>query len=148
MWLYLRKPSLTAQEMKSNLLLIIKPTLLRYLDTKHIAINGQVCFHWWLIANPVKPPWYNMGSVGSVNGINKDVTGARLLPTTVLTCPVDWVPFCHSLKMQLCSLCPYERFNPPLATHPLPPPTPPPITCHLWYYSCCEKSCSKPSSVS
>ena len=31
MWLDLRKPSLSAQEMKSSLLLIIKPTLLHYL---------------------------------------------------------------------------------------------------------------------
>ena len=31
MWLDLRKLSLSAQEMKSNLLLIIKPTLLHYL---------------------------------------------------------------------------------------------------------------------
>ena len=31
MWPDLRKPSLSAQEMKSNLLLIIKPTLLHYL---------------------------------------------------------------------------------------------------------------------
>ena len=27
-------------------------------------------------------------SVGPMNGINKDVTGAKLLPTTILTCPV------------------------------------------------------------
>ena len=32
MWLDLQKPSLMAQEMKSNLLLIIKPTLLHYLE--------------------------------------------------------------------------------------------------------------------
>ena len=32
MWLDLQKPSLTAQEMKSNLLLIIKPALLHYLE--------------------------------------------------------------------------------------------------------------------
>ena len=40
-----------------------------------------------------------------------------------------------------------------LPTHPLhpphPPPTrPPPYTCNPWYYSGCEKSCSKSSSVS
>ena len=131
-------------------------------NTNHIAIDGQVCFHWRLIADPVKPPWCNTGSVGPVGGTNKDVTGARLLTTTVSTCPVDWVPFCHSLKTQHCCLCPYGSFSPPLATHPPPPPTPPPscpptppppahpppITCHSWYYSCYEKSCSKTSSVS
>ena len=92
-------------------------------NTKHIAIDGQVCFHWRLIADPIKPPWCNTGSVGPVNGINKDVTGARLLSTTVSTCPVDWVPFCHLLKTQYCRLCPYRRFNPPPATHLPPPPT-------------------------
>ena len=150
MWLDLRKPSLSAQEMKSNLLPINKPTYTLALpkNTKHIAIDGQVCFHWRLIADPVKPPWCNTGSVGPVSGTNMHVTGARLLSTTVLTCPVDWVPFCHSLKTQHCCRCPYGRFNPPPATHPLPPPTHPPpihpphITFHLWYYSHCEKSCS------
>ena len=91
-------------------------------NTKHIAIDGQVCFYWRLIADPIKPPWCNTETVGPVDGTNKDVTGARLLPTTVSTCPVDWVPFCHSLKTQHCCLCPYGSFNPP------PPPTPPPPT--------------------
>ena len=116
--------------MKSNLLLIIKPTytLLHYLkiqNTKHIAIDDQVYFHWRLIAEPVKPPWCNTVSVGPVNGTNKDVTDARLLPTTVSTCPMDRVPFCLLLKTQYCCLCPYGRFNPPPATHMLPPSLPP-----------------------
>ena len=121
-------------------------------NTKHIALDGQVCFHWRLIADPVKPPWCNIGSVGPVDGTNKDVTCARLLPMTISTCPVDWVPFCHSLKTQHCCMCPYGSFNLPPATHPPsthptpPPPThSPPITCYSWYYSRCEKICSKPA---
>ena len=35
-----------------------------------------------------------------VNGINKDVCDAKLLPTTVLACSVDCVCFCHLLKTQ------------------------------------------------
>ena len=115
-----RQPSVTVQELKSNLLLII--ALPR--NIKNIAIDGQLCFYWWLIADPVKPPWCTTWSVGPVNGINKDVTGVRLLPTTVWTCLVDWVPFCHLLKTQHCYLCRYGRFNPPLAIQPSP------ITCH------------------
>ena len=70
--------------------------------------------------------WCNTGSVGPASGTNKDVTGAILLPTTVSTCPVDSVPFCHSLKTQHCCMCPYGTFNLPLATHPpLHPPTHP-----------------------
>ena len=58
MWMDLQKLTLSAQEMKSNLLLIIKLTPLHYLEnTKHIAIDGQVCFHWQLIADSIKPPW-------------------------------------------------------------------------------------------
>ena len=63
--------------------------------------------------------------MGPVGGTNKDVTDTRLLPMTVSTCPVDSVPFCHSLKTQHCCLCPYGSFNPPPATHPPPPPTRP-----------------------
>ena len=133
--------------MNSNLLLIIKHTPLNYLEIlcTCIAIVGQVCFHWCLIAKFVKLPWYITGSVGLVNGINEDVTAAKLLPTTVLTCAVDWVTFCHLLKTQDCFLCPYGRFNPWPATHLPLPPTPPPsgpptsMMFHSLYYSCCKK---------
>ena len=76
-------------------------------NTKHIAIDDQVCFHWRLIADPVKPPWCNTRCVGPVSGTNKDVTDATLLLTTTSTCPVDWVSFCHLLLTQNCCLCPY-----------------------------------------
>ena len=59
----------------------MKPTFLYYLA---IAIDGQLCFHRQLIADPVKSPWCNTESGGPVNDSNKVVTGARLLPTTVL----------------------------------------------------------------
>ena len=113
-------------------------------NTKHITIDGQVCFYWRLIADSVKPP-------GLVNGINKDMTGVKLLPTTVVTCAVDWVHFCHLLKTQHCCLWPYGRFNPPPATHHAPSTYPTPPTLYnvpfmilqsLW------KSFSKTSSVS
>ena len=73
-------------------------------NTKHIAIDDQVCFHWKLIADPFKLPWCNIGSVGPVSGTNKDLTGARLLWTTASTCHVDWIPFCHLLKTALLSV--------------------------------------------
>ena len=41
-----------------------------------------------LIADPVKPSRWTTESMGPVNGINKDVSDARLLPTTVSTYPV------------------------------------------------------------
>ena len=48
---------------------------------------------------------------------------------------------------------PIGRYNQPRASHPPPPPTPPsfhpptPYTCSPWYYSGCEKSCSKSCSA-
>ena len=104
--------------------------LLHYLEipSTYVAIAGQVCFPRWLIAVAVKPPRCTTGSVGPVNGINKDVSGARLLPKTVSTYPVDWVCFCHLLKTQHCCLCPNGRYNQPPAIHHLhhpPYPLPP-----------------------
>ena len=47
--------------------------------------------------DPVKPQRYTIGSVKPVNGINKDISGARLLPMTISTYPVD----CMSLFLSL-----------------------------------------------
>ena len=58
-------------------------------NTKYKAIADHVYFHRQLISNPVKPPRCTTGPVRPVKGINKDVSGARLVPMTVLTYPVD-----------------------------------------------------------
>ena len=82
-------------------------------------IDGQVCFHTRPFAIPVRPLRCTTGPLGPVNGINKDVSGTRLLPTTVSTYPMDWVCFCHLLNTQHCCLCPGGSFNPPSAAHPV-----------------------------
>ena len=53
-------------------------TLLYYIprNTEHIAIDGKVCFHTQFIAYPVKLPRCTTVSLGPVNGINKNVSGA------------------------------------------------------------------------
>ena len=52
----MQKPPQITQELKSNLLLNIKITLLVLpRNTKHLATDGQVCFHRQLFANSVKP---------------------------------------------------------------------------------------------
>ena len=62
-------------------------TLVLPRNTKHMAIDGQVCFHKQPFSIPVKPLRCPTGFLGPVNGINKDVNGARLLPTTLdLSC--------------------------------------------------------------
>ena len=54
-----------------------------------MAIDDQVCLHRWLFADPVKLPKWTTGSAEPLNGINKDVSGARLLLMTFLTFPVN-----------------------------------------------------------
>ena len=143
------------QQLKSNLLPNIKPTLLHYLQIPNscMAIDDQVCFHKQLFANPVKLPRCTKRSVEPVNGINKDVSGVILLSTTASTYPVDWVSFCLLLKAQHCYLFPNGRYNRLwLPTHPNHPSHLLPLTHRynvpsmilqsLW------KSCSKSSSVS
>ena len=76
--------------------------------------------------------------------VNMDACGAKLLLTTVLAYPVDCACFCHLLKTQHHCLCPTLPHHPP---HP-PPTHPPSYRCHLWYYSSCEKNCSKSSGIS
>ena len=73
---------------------------------------------------PCQPPRCTTGSLGPVNGINKDVSGARMLPTTVSTYPMDWVCFRHLLKTQHHCLCPNGRYNLQLPTHPHRPSDP------------------------
>ena len=90
----------------------------------HMAIYGQVCFHRWPFVIPVRSTRCTTDSLGPVNDINKDMSGTRLLPTTVSTYPVDWVCFCHLLKTQHCCLCPsgrYTRLRLPTCLHH--PPT-------------------------
>ena len=73
-----------------------------------------------------------------MDGINKDVGGAKLLLTTTSVYPVDCACICPLLKTQPHCLCPIEGCNPPSASHPL-------YTPFLILYSRCEKS--KSSSV-
>ena len=84
------KTSQIAQELKFNLLLNIKRTLLHHPETPNIWLyRWPSLLHRQLFTDPVKPPRYTTGSVEPVNGINNDVSGTILLPTTVLTYPVD-----------------------------------------------------------
>ena len=92
--------------------------------TKHMAKHGQVCFHRRLFANPAKPRRCTTEPVRPLDGINKDVSGAKLLLMTTSVYHVDCACFCPLLKTQHHCLCPNGRCNLPLASHP------PPYTCH------------------
>ena len=69
---------------------------------KLMAIDRQVFFYRWFFVDPVKPWRCTIGSVRPVNGIIMDVSGDRLLLTTVLTYPADSVCSYHLLKIQHC----------------------------------------------
>ena len=71
----------------------------------------------------VKPQRCTTGPVEPLNGINKDVCGAKLQPTTVLAYPVDCDCLYHLLVTHHCCMCPNGSLNPPSASH-LPPPPP------------------------
>ena len=90
-----------------------------------MAKDGQVCFHRGPFANPVKPQRCTTEPVRPLDGINKDVDGAKLLLTLTSIYPVDCTCICPLLKTQHHCLCPNGRCNPPSASHPLPPPLPP-----------------------
>ena len=89
-------------------------------------IVGQVCFHRRLFADPVKPQRYTTEPVRPLDGINKDVGGAKLLLTVSSVYPVDCACICPLLKTQHHCLCPNGKCNRPSASHPpLPPPSHP-----------------------
>ena len=90
-----------------------------------MAKDGQVCFHRRLFADPVKPQRCTTESVRPLDGINKDVGGAKLLLTTTSVYPVDCTCICPLLKTQHHCLCPNGRCNSPSASPPPPHPLPP-----------------------
>ena len=91
--------------------------------TKHMAKDGQVCFHRRLFANPAKPQRCTTDPVRPLDGINKDVGGAKLLLMTTSVYHVDYACcICPLLKTQHHCLCPNGRCNPPSASHPPPSP--------------------------
>ena len=137
MWLDLWK---SIQNWNPFYCLTLNLTLALPRNAKQRSIDGQVCFHRWPFAFPVRLPRWTIhaGPLEPVNG--------RLLPMTLSTYPVDWVCLCHLLKTKHCFLCPNGRYNPPLATHP-PTYLPTPITCHQCYYTVAVKKVAQNPAV-
>ena len=87
-----------------------------------MAEDGQVCFHRGLFADPVKPQRCNTEPVRPLDGIDKDVGGAKLLLTTTSVYPVDCTCICPLLKAQHHCLCPNGSVTHlRLPTHPCHP---------------------------
>ena len=100
-----------------------------------MAKDGQVCFHRRLFADLVKPQRCTTEPVRPLDGINKDVGGAKLLLTTTSIYPVDCTCICPLLKTQHHCLCPNGRCNPPSASHPPPPPPHPLPPAHPFIHA-------------
>ena len=105
----------------------MKATLWHYPDvaTNDRAIDGQLCFHRWSFAGPVKPRQSTTGSIGPLMGTNKAAWGVKLLLMTISAYQVDCGSFCALLNTQHCCLSPCGWYCPPSASHPPPTPTPP-----------------------
>ena len=110
-----------SQELKSKLC----PNIIRFTHALSrgincMAIDGQVCFHGWLFANPVRPCWCITGSVGPLESNNQNWLCVRLMPMAVSVYPVVCVHSCRLLGTQHYCLWPNGRKGPPSACPPTP----------------------------
>ena len=92
-------------------------------DTKHLSLDGQVCF-CRLFSDNAKPRRCISWPVRPLRGINKTARGAKLILTADLVYQVSCARLGHPLMAQHCHLCLNVCFSPPTAPHPPPPPTP------------------------
>ena len=117
-------------------------------DTKHLSLDGQVCFCRRLFSDDAKPRGCISWPVRPLRGINKTAWGAKLILTADLVYQVSCARLGHPLMAQHCHLCLNVCFSPPTAPHPPPPPTPPPTPYRLnpRYYSRPKKLPQKPDA--
>ena len=98
-------------------------------DTKHLRLDGRVCFYRRLFSDTVKPRGCLSWPLWPLRGINKTAWGAKLILTAGLAYPVSCADLGHLLMAKYCPLSLNVCFTPPTAHNPShPPPTrPPPI---------------------
>ena len=92
MWLDLWKPIQITQELKSFYYLTLKlHSTAISIHAKHMAKDGQVCFHRSPFVKPVNLQKCITEPVKPLDGTNKDVSGAKLQLTTTSVCHVLWI---------------------------------------------------------
>ena len=96
-------------------------------DTKHLKLDGLVCFYRWLFSDSVKPRGSISWPLWSLRGINKTAWGAKLILMADLASPLSCASLGHLLMALRCHLCLSICFSPPMAPQKPPPPTPPPV---------------------
>ena len=100
-------------------------------DTKHLRLDGRVCFYRRLFSDAVKPRGCLSWPLWPLRGINKTAWCAKLILTVGLAYPVSCAGLGHLLMAKHCPLSlnvcftrlrlPTRPFHPP---HPLPPALP------------------------
>ena len=64
-------------------------------DTKHLRLDGQVCFFRWLFSDAVKPQGYISWPVRPLRGIYRTAWGAKLILTAGPAYPVSCASLGH-----------------------------------------------------
>ena len=137
MCLYFGKPTVWTQILKSIFLPVNEShahALFR--DTKHLRLDGRVCFYRRLFYDAVKPRGCRSWPLWPLRGINKTAWAAKLILTVAgLAYPVSCAGLGHLLMANLCPLSLNVCFTPPTAPHPRPPhPPPTPYRLNPCYY--------------
>ena len=84
----------------------IMPALCPMLLITYYASNYAGIIGLSLFADPVKQQRCTTGPVRPLDGINKDVCGAKLHPMAVFAYPVDCDCWCHLLDTHCCCMSP------------------------------------------
>ena len=87
-------------------------------DTKHLSLDGQVCFCRRLFSDNAKPRGCISWPVWPLRGINKTAWGTKLILMADLVYQVSCARLGHPLMAQHCHLCLNVCFNPPTAPRP------------------------------
>ena len=90
-------------------------------DTKHLRLDGWVCFYRRLFFDAIKLQGCISWPLWPLRGINKTAWGVKLILTADLAYPVSCASLGHLLMAQHCPSSLNICFNPPTA---LLPPTP------------------------
>ena len=97
-------------------------------DTKHLRLDGRVCFYRRLFFRRCQTTRVPFLALWPLRGINKTAWAAKLILTAGLTYPMSCASLGHLLMAKHCPLSLSVCFTPPTAPHLPPPPTPPPPT--------------------
>ena len=90
-------------------------------DTKHLRLDGSICFYRWHFSDALKPRGCISWPVWPLRGINRTALGTILILTADLAFPVSCASMAHLQMAQHCPLCFNVCFSPPTAPYPSTP---------------------------